>query len=103
MFPWGAMLRAALSTGIAPEAFWRLSLREWRWLAAQGDGMSRGRLADLMGAFPDAEENPPEPPLSPPFQGGERRQRILRDGHVGVPPSARGRTGGGQAAGDAYE
>jgi uncharacterized phage protein (TIGR02216 family) len=53
MFPWGAMLRAALSAGIAPEAFWRLSLREWRWLAAQGDGMSRGRMMALMEAFPD--------------------------------------------------
>jgi len=56
MLPWGAMLRAALSAGIAPEAFWRLSLREWRWLAAQSGGMSRGRLADLMGAFPDMKE-----------------------------------------------
>ena len=54
LFPWGAMLRAALSTGITPDAFWRLSLREWRWLAGEaGDAMSRGRLAVLMGAYPD--------------------------------------------------
>ena len=51
--PWGAMMRAALSAGIGPEAFWRLSLKEWRWLAHGGDAMDRGRMADLMGAFPD--------------------------------------------------
>ncbi|MCA8900287.1 MAG: phage tail assembly chaperone [Hyphomonas sp.] len=54
MLPWGAMLRAALTAGLSPEAFWRLSLREWRWLAgAGGDGMGRGRLVGLMDAFPD--------------------------------------------------
>jgi hypothetical protein len=51
------MLRAALSAGIAPEAFWRLSLREWRWLAGNGgDAMSRMRFAVLMSAFPDGGE-----------------------------------------------
>ena len=38
-----------------------------------------------------------EPPLSPPFQGGERRQLIRGGGNDGVPTPARGRTGGGQA------
>lgn len=33
MLPWPDMLRAALSAGITPDGFWRLSLREWRWLA----------------------------------------------------------------------
>ena len=48
------MLRAALSAGITPDAFWRLSLREWRWLAGErSDAMSRAQLAALMGAFPD--------------------------------------------------
>jgi hypothetical protein len=28
------MLRAALRMGLAPEAFWRLSLKEWRMLTA---------------------------------------------------------------------
>ena len=56
MLPWAVMLRAALSAGVTPDAFWRLSLREWRWLAGEGDeAMSRGRLAVLMGAFPDGE------------------------------------------------
>ena len=51
------MLRAALSAGIAPDAFWRLSLREWRWLAGErGEAMSRAQLAALMGAYPDGEE-----------------------------------------------
>ena len=54
MFPWRDMLRAALAAGITPDAFWRLSLREWRWLAGErGDAMSRGQLAALMGAYPD--------------------------------------------------
>jgi len=53
MFPWAVMLRAALSLGIGPEAFWRLSLREWRWLSGAGEAMDRGRLAVLMGAYPD--------------------------------------------------
>jgi uncharacterized phage protein (TIGR02216 family) len=54
MLPWPAMLRAALTAGITPEAFWRLSLREWRWLAGNGgEAMSRARLAVLMGAYPD--------------------------------------------------
>ncbi len=38
MLPWGAMMRAALAAGLAPAAFWRLSLREWRWLAERNDG-----------------------------------------------------------------
>lgn len=54
MLPWSAMLRAALAAGIGPEAFWRLSLREWRWLSGGGGAaMNRGRLAALMGAYPD--------------------------------------------------
>ena len=57
LFPWGAMLRAALSAGIAPEAFWRLSLCEWRWLAGdRGTAMDRGRLDALMGNYPDGME-----------------------------------------------
>lgn len=57
MFPWRDMLRAALSAGITPDAFWRLSLREWRWLAGErSDVMSRAQLAALMGAYPDGED-----------------------------------------------
>ncbi|MGZ3306253.1 MAG: phage tail assembly chaperone, partial [Asticcacaulis sp.] len=32
MNSWPAHLRHALRLGITPEAFWRLSWREWRWL-----------------------------------------------------------------------
>ena len=54
MLPWGAMWRAALRAGVGPGEFWRLSVREWRWLAgASGDGMSGARLEALMAAFPD--------------------------------------------------
>jgi len=52
--PWGEMLRTAASLGLGPEAFWRLSLREWRWLtAAEARPLERGELAALMAAFPD--------------------------------------------------
>ncbi|MEO0982691.1 MAG: phage tail assembly chaperone [Pseudomonadota bacterium] len=48
MLPWGEMLRAALAAGIAPSAFWRLSLREWRWLAAGADeALSRADFEQL--------------------------------------------------------
>lgn len=57
MLPWGEMLRAALAAGVAPEAFWRLSLREWRWLAGTGSGPARRDLEDLMKRFPDRKES----------------------------------------------
>jgi len=52
---WAAALRhAARVWGIAPEAFWLLSLREWRWLtAAETRPLEQGELAALMAAFPD--------------------------------------------------
>nr|WP_248286924.1 phage tail assembly chaperone [Brevundimonas pishanensis] len=43
--------------GILPEAFWRLSLREWRMLteSAGGGGVSlpRGVLDEMMERWPD--------------------------------------------------
>ena len=82
MLPWSAMLRAALTAGIAPEAFWRLSVREWRWLSGKGEGMDRTRLAALMGAYPDCPpgahfggsrgqepQAPDMPPWAPAFAG----------------------------------
>lgn len=58
--PWGEMLRAALRLGIAPDAFWRLGVREWRMLAggrgtgeAGAGGMDRVALGALMAAYPD--------------------------------------------------
>lgn len=54
MLPWGEMVRAALALGIEPEAFWRLSLREWRWLARAGEAPSRADLVAMMADHPDA-------------------------------------------------
>lgn len=56
MTPWGEMLRLAATMGVAPEAFWRLSLREWRMLTQAPRGTARlGReeLARLMEVWPD--------------------------------------------------
>ncbi|MGF1462067.1 MAG: phage tail assembly chaperone [Maricaulaceae bacterium] len=53
---WPGLLRAALALGLAPEAFWRLALREWRALtdAREVAPLSAERLADLRAAYPDA-------------------------------------------------
>ena len=56
--PWGPMLRTAALLGMAPPAFWRLSLKEWRMLTETERGpeaMGRGRLDELMGRWPDGE------------------------------------------------
>ena len=53
MLPWSEMMRSALAAGIRPADFWRLSLKEWRWLAARGAGLKAGQLAELMAGFPD--------------------------------------------------
>lgn len=52
---WAGRLRAAARLGIAPEAFWRLSVAEWRALteAAQPERLGRSALAALMHAYPD--------------------------------------------------
>lgn len=55
MLPWGEMLRAALALGIGPEAFWRLSLAEWRWLCRSGAAPSREELMAMMAEHPDKE------------------------------------------------
>ncbi len=54
--PWAAMLQAAARCGIAPEPFWRLSLREWRMLTAvdaSAAPMGRGDLEQLAKRWPD--------------------------------------------------
>lgn len=54
--PWAEMLRAAMRMGVAPEAFWRLSLKEWRMLTEAPRGtapMGRAGLAKLMEDWPD--------------------------------------------------
>nr|WP_081836278.1 phage tail assembly chaperone [Brevundimonas sp. EAKA] len=50
------MLRAAMRMGIAPEAFWRMSLKEWRMLTEGPRGaapMGRAGLTKLMEDWPD--------------------------------------------------
>jgi uncharacterized phage protein (TIGR02216 family) len=42
------MLRAAAMFGVGPEAFWRLSLREWRMLTARPGGAAPIGREDLM-------------------------------------------------------
>jgi len=56
---WGDWLRQALSLGLPPAAFWRLSLREWRLLLGpQGPGpLSRAEFAALTHRFPDEESH----------------------------------------------
>lgn len=51
------MLRLALRMGVTPEAFWRLSLKEWRMLTGAGEaaGMSRAELERLTARWPDRE------------------------------------------------
>lgn len=57
MLPWGEMMRAALAAGVAPDAFWRLSLREWRWLAGVTRvGPGRADLEEMMRRYPDKGE-----------------------------------------------
>ncbi len=54
--PWAGMLRTAVSAGVTPEAFWRLSLREWRLLVASPAAtgpMGRGEFERLAEAWPD--------------------------------------------------
>ena len=60
MTGWDAALRLAVSLRIAPEAFWRLSLREWRAITETPKApiLSRPTLDALIARFPD-EEPPP--------------------------------------------
>jgi len=49
-------MRAALAMGVCPEAFWRLSLKEWRMLTAGAAGpgpMGRGEFDRMAEAWPD--------------------------------------------------
>lgn len=53
---WGTMLRIAVSLGVGPEGFWRLSLKEWRMLTARPDAarpMGRGEMEAMARAWPD--------------------------------------------------
>jgi uncharacterized phage protein (TIGR02216 family) len=53
---WPAMIQAAARMGVAPEAFWRLSLKEWRMLTqvvGRAAPMGREGLEAMMGTWPD--------------------------------------------------
>lgn len=53
--PWTLWLSAASQLGVTPAAFWRLSLREWRALAAPFtyDALNRAGFAELAARYPD--------------------------------------------------
>lgn len=57
LVPWSALLATAARMGVTPEAFWRLSLVEWRLLAAGANpapvAMARAELEALAARFPD--------------------------------------------------
>ncbi len=57
--PWGELLAAALKMGLAPDAFWRTSLREWRLItaAAQSEALGRAEFEALARAYGDGEIN----------------------------------------------
>ncbi len=57
---WAAPLRLAVQLGLAPDAFWRLSLVEWRLLTESPPQpvLTRAVLTDLIARYPD-EETPP--------------------------------------------
>ncbi|MFN3958281.1 MAG: phage tail assembly chaperone [Parvularculaceae bacterium] len=56
MIPWRFWLAHAVTgLGLDPDAFWRLTLAEWRWLTApaRADALSRDRLDALLALYPD--------------------------------------------------
>ena len=57
---WAQPLRLAVSLGLAPEVFWRLSLKEWRALteAPPAPVPSRADLSALIALYPDEEPAP---------------------------------------------
>ena len=49
-------MQAAARMGVAPEGFWRLSLKEWRMLTAgpvQAAPLGRSELERMVGLWPD--------------------------------------------------
>lgn len=56
---WAGRLRLAMRMGLAPEAFWRLSMAEWRALmeAPAQAALGRAGLEALIAAHPDGVEH----------------------------------------------
>lgn len=53
VLPWSQLIPAASQLGLTPSDFWALSVREWRALMGEGQGLDRARLGELIKAFPD--------------------------------------------------
>lgn len=56
--PWGTLLRSAVKhLGVAPDAFWRISLREWNAVAADQIDltMTREHFEQLCARYPDTK------------------------------------------------
>lgn len=55
MIPWRQwFFFAVVSLGLAPEEFWALTLKEWRFLAPDDSAaLSRGGLDRLIALYPD--------------------------------------------------
>lgn len=54
--PWSEMVRTAAILGVMPDAFWRLSLKEWRMLTERPESaapMGRNDLMRMAEAWPD--------------------------------------------------
>ena len=54
---WRRALRAAAGMGLTPEAFWRLSVAEWRALRGEENGLRRTAFEALAARFPDKEDH----------------------------------------------
>ena len=57
-FDWPGLMRAGIAgLRLSPEAFWRLTPAELLMMLGTGGEppMDRGRLADLLAAFPDGQ------------------------------------------------
>lgn len=54
--PWRRWLAAGFAAGVAPAAFWRLSVREWRALSGSAaEALDRAGLLALAAQYPDAK------------------------------------------------
>lgn len=55
---WAEMLQAGVRMGVAPEAFWRLSLKEWRMLTTgdvRAGPLGRAAFERMAGQWPDRD------------------------------------------------
>ena len=53
LMDWPRLLTEAARIGIPPDAFWRMSLKEWRLLVSDNRAMERGELEALLALYPD--------------------------------------------------